>query len=151
MSVPGLSCSFLAQSFQSPGHQPGTAVSSRQKEAESEVGGARKPGGESNSLWMLLVTPRKASFSCLKFQEMFRCLHCVMGWFQIGVRVETGPLGGWGNFPLLLGCGGLAAAGQREQSALISPLAPVIYPLCRFPLKTEKSGSLIKGACSSAL
>lgn len=76
--------------------------------------------GESNSLWILLATPRKASFSSLKFQEMFHCLHCGMGLFQIGMWVEMGTLGGWGNFPLLLRCRGLAAGG-RGSRALISP------------------------------
>lgn len=41
----------------------------------------------------------------------------------------------------------LAAIRQGEQIALIGgQFTPVIYPLCRFPLKSEESGSLIKGA-----
>lgn len=52
-----------------------------------------------------------------------------------------------GTFTLLLRCRVLVAIRPREQIALIrGQLTPVIYPLCRFPLKREESGSLIKGA-----
>lgn len=64
---------------------------------ESEIG-ERSDQGESNSLWVLLVTPRKACFSSLKFQEMFYGLNRIIGLCQIGVCRGGGfGWGGWGQ------------------------------------------------------
>lgn len=96
MSIPGLLCSFLFQSFRSPGCSlcclssleqwllpaPSAFHPSRGKRVKS---GEHLNRGESHSLWIWLVTPRKASFSSLKFQEMSYGLNCIMGLCRIGL------------------------------------------------------------------
>lgn len=99
---------------------------------------------EPDSLWVLPVTPSRASFSSLEFQEMvygrkhtvgscwvtmawtepWRRRHLCFCWVQsAGCRRRRGP-----------------GAHSTDRSA------HRVHLICRFPLKREESGSLIKGA-----
>lgn len=125
ISIPGLLCLFLFQGSSEPlacslcclltleqwlSFLPALPTSSWQRE-ESEIG-EHSDQGEPNFLWVLLVTPRKACFSSLKFQEMFYGLNRIIGLCRIGVCVcGEGFVAGGDDLTLLLE---VQSAGGRQ-------------------------------------
>lgn len=92
--------------------------------------------GEPASPAVLLVTPSKA-FSSVRFRELFYGLKHTLGPHQMRV----GWTGQWGLRRLCF-----CWVQVRQPIIALIGSAHHVHLICRFPLKREESGSLIKGA-----